>query len=96
MEILEMKLFTNSLRVWISLASIGGFLAGWSLFAHSQKPVAANSQAAANPAQTSVQLAPLPTLEPLPEFGQTASNFQAAPSVSQNFGFSPRLRTGGS
>jgi hypothetical protein len=91
-----MKIFKNSLRIWISLASIGGFLAGWSLFAHSQKPVSSNTLSGIKQMQSSAQLAPLPTLEPLPELGQSVGAFQQAPSFSLSRGFSPRLRTGGS
>ena len=92
-----MKLFRKFLRFWITLATTGGFLAGWALLAHAPKPV----QSSAGSASMSTAV---PTLAPLPPLdlsgGSTGSNFQlpqcsVQPSPSF-FSQAPMFRTGGS
>ncbi len=85
-----MKYTKLGLRIWLALSSVAGFLGGWALLAHSPKP----AQPIQN--QPMVEITPLPTLAPLPSFNQRNQGFQQLPSVSQNQGFRPRLRTGGS
>jgi hypothetical protein len=86
-----MKGLLYSLRILIAAGSLGGFIGGWALLAHSGKPVAS----AAPPAQIAPaplrpqdlltlppsQLQPLQPLQPLAPFPPMTS---------------PRLRTGGS
>jgi hypothetical protein len=36
-----MKLFQYAIRVFVFVGSVAGFFGGWALFAHSNKPVAA-------------------------------------------------------
>lgn len=99
------KLF---LRFWIGLTSIGAFIASWIVLGHTGKPVAANAIGAAvsgtpaqDASQSTQQLAPLPTLAPLPSLdgGSTQTQLQPLPqqqfSQSQ-FNFTPRFRTRGS
>ncbi len=83
-----MKSFLNSLRIFIAAGSLAGFVGGWVLLAHAGKPVDADAPAPA------AQVAPAP----LPSQGfRTPRQLQPLPSLSQpNFGFTPRLRTGGS
>jgi hypothetical protein len=88
-----MKIFQKSLRVWIATASLAGFFGGWVLLAHAPKPAQLPQDAA--PAD----LAPVPTLAPIPSLDGKIQNFQqfsVAPSTRSNNNFSPRLRTGGS
>jgi hypothetical protein len=86
-----MKLLKNGIRIWITMTSVGGFLAGWALLAHANKPVSAE---AANPTPI---VEPLPTLAPLPSFNSRtpSRNFQVQPVQPQS-NFQPRFRSGGS
>lgn len=79
----------NLIKIWIVVTSAAAFLVGWILLGHSGKPVQAG--ALGQPAQ---QLAPLPTLAPLPDLssGTGLQPMQQQPS----FNFSPRLFTRGS
>lgn len=70
-----MKLFKFGLRLWIMLTSIMSFLAGWIMLAHAPKPVQ-------NSSPSSVNIAPLPTLAPLPDLG--SSNNQNSWNPFQN------------
>jgi hypothetical protein len=85
------------LRFWITLATTGGFLAGWALLAHAPKPVQAS--ASSGSATTAI-----PTLAPLPpldlsggsandSFQQPQFTVQQSPSI---FSQAPMFRTGGS
>lgn len=87
-----MKHFKLSLRVWIAVSSVVGFIGGWALLAHSPKPV----QASQGNSTTQVELAPLPTLAPLSSFRSQGDSLQQLPSFSQPMASFPRLRTGGS
>ena len=93
-----MNFFKTGLRIWIATGSVIGFFGGWALLAHSPKP--------AQPAQQPVvvQMAPLPTLAPLPPIGdlnnqpgfqQPQPLPQLQPSMPQT-GFFGGFRTGGS
>ena len=88
-----MKLLRLGLRFWITLTSVFSFLVGWVMLAHSPKPVQASSAA---------QVAPLPTLAPLPPIGSNngGGGFQGSQFsiIQPSTGFAPRpvFRTGGS
>jgi hypothetical protein len=85
-----MKIFQKSLRVWIATASVAGFFGGWVLLAHAPKP------APTTQSSTQVELAPVPTLAPIPSIQRQNRNFQqfsVAPQTRQTL---PRFRTGGS
>jgi hypothetical protein len=92
-----MKLFRKFLRFWITLATTGGFLAGWVLLAHAPKPV--QPKASSGSATTAI-----PTLAPLPPLdlsgGSVVENSQQPQfSVRQSpsfFSQAPMFRTGGS
>ncbi len=85
-----MKYMKMGFRIWIAMSSVAGFLGGWALLAHSPKP----AQPSQNPAQ--VELAPLPTLESNPSFGERNRGLQQLPAFQQSRRGSSRLRTGGS
>jgi hypothetical protein len=89
-----MKLLQHSLRALIVAGSVSGFFAGWALFAHSGKPVVADSQPISADAP-----AALPTLPPLNFSTNNAPSglqpLPALPPVSRNPSL-PRLRTRGS
>jgi len=88
-----MKNLKTGLRIWMAAASVGSFLAGWVMFAHSAKPVSILGQSS-QPVQAS-QMQAIPTLPPLndPQLStQGFQTFQQQPQMS----FQPRLRTGGS
>jgi len=92
-----MKTTKNGLRIWIASASVVSFMGGWSLLAHAPKPapLVTNSQ---NPSVSAPALAPLPTLQPLPQLnGSTqAQNLQPLQTMPQTQSFFPRMRTSGS
>jgi hypothetical protein len=89
-----MKIFKASLRVWVAISSIFGFVVGWSLLAHSPAPAKASQPA------PQVDLGPIPTLAPLTSLNsstQSQSGFQVQqfntiPNTRSGF----RLRTGAS
>ncbi len=85
--------FRTLLKIWIGLASMLAFLFGWVTFAHSGKPVSASGGSAANPP---AQIAPLPTLEPLPPLGSSRQVQPLQQIPQQSFNFIPRMRTRGS
>jgi hypothetical protein len=90
------KSFRTFLKAWITAASLGAFFFGWSVLGHSGKPVAATSVDTTT--TTDSQVAPLPTLAPLPPIGSSSQSLQ--PLVQQqlpSFNFAqPRFRTRGS
>jgi len=89
------KMIKTLLRLWIAGISTAGLLLGWIFLAHSGKPAALVTPAAALTSLTTPQLEAIPSLEELranqPGGGQLASPVQ--PSLTFNF---PRLRTMGS
>jgi hypothetical protein len=88
-----MKNFKTGIHIWIAAASVGSFLAGWVVFAHSSKPVSILGQSS-QPVQAS-QMQAIPTLPPLNDPQLTTQGFQTLPQQPQ-MSFQPRLRTGGS
>ena len=90
------KAFQNSLRALIVAGSLGGFLGGWVLLAHSGKPISPNSVSV--PAGSSSSLPEL-NLKALSPSGSPTTAFQplqplqSLPSTSFSL---PRLRTRGS
>lgn len=92
-----MNFLKNGLRTWVAITSIAGFLGGWAVFAHAEKPVT-NSVQQQQPAQ--IQTAPLPTLPALPPMNQPIQQIQPVQPIQiqpmpQINTFS-RMRTGGS
>lgn len=83
-----MKPYKIALRVWILITSLVGFLGGWVMLAHAQKPAPLEP-----PAQMS---APLPTLAPLPPLPDGSQQLQPIQPLPLMQSFLPRLRTGGS
>jgi len=84
--------FRILLRGWLAITSLFVFIGGWAILGHSGKPAADNQGFNNN----SGEIAPLPTLAPLPEFdnGSTIRMLpQQSPSVQV---FQPRFRTRGS
>jgi hypothetical protein len=88
-----MKFLKNGLRTWVAITSITGFLGGWAVFAHAEKPV---SNTATQPAQQQIEVAPLPTLPAIPSLNQPIQQIQPIQPMPQINTFSPRMRTGGS
>lgn len=97
-----MKGFKLLLRIWIGIASVLGFLGGWSLLAHANKPAPLIPSSSSAAPASDPQLTPLPTLAPLPSFNGSSNSsnsnglqsFQVQPQVQvQNF---PPMRTAGS
>jgi hypothetical protein len=95
------KAFQTLLKVWITVASVAAFLFGWIVLGHSGKPVSASASTTPLDTTTS-QLAPLPTLPPLPSLSSSGGNtLQALPLIQSQVqqpssSFLPRLRTRGS
>ncbi len=79
-----MRLFRIGLRFWITLTSVFSFIAGWILLAHSPKPV----QAKTTSPSPAVNVAPLPTLQPLSPLNFSSSNSNGG-FQSQNFSVQP-------
>ncbi len=88
-----MKSFLNVLRMFIATGSLTGFIGGWVLIAHSNKPVSAAAT------QPSAQIAPGP-VRPQDLIGQTPTQLQPItplqPIQPLQPGFAPRVMTGGS
>jgi hypothetical protein len=85
-----MKKIKFGLRIWLAIVSIFSFLAGWILFAHSNKPASILQNQPA-------QIDPFPAVLPsLPSLNNPFSQLQSRPQVRQAPSFLPRLRTGGS
>lgn len=59
------------IRLWLGVASLAAFISGWLFLGHSGKPVDA-AGAGANAAQP--QIAPLPTLAPLPSINSRSGS----------------------
>jgi hypothetical protein len=90
-----MKFLKNGLRTWVAITSIAGFLGGWAVFAHAEKPVSTTAQQQP-PAQ--IQVPPLPTLPAIPSLSQPIQQVQPIQPIQpmpQINTFS-RMRTGGS
>ena len=91
-----MKNLKNGIRIWITGASLAGFLGGWVLLAHAPKPAPLQGSTTTNPTST---LEPLPTLPPLPSInGSSTGNLQPLqplpqPQIQMSF---PSMRTRGS
>jgi hypothetical protein len=85
-----MKSMKYGIRFWIATTSVVGFLGGWGLLAHAEKPVPFESP----PAVTAP--APLPTLEPLPPLNGPSINLQPLPPLPRTQRSRSILRTGGS
>jgi hypothetical protein len=84
-----MKLFQYAIRVLIFVGSVAGFFGGWALFAHSNKPVAAEVSAPS--------VAPLSPLSPLDFDAPTSSQpIQPIAPMPRTQMTPPRLRTRGS
>jgi hypothetical protein len=84
-----MKIVKKSMRLWITIASVFSFLAGWVLFSHANKPAPlqisqpAITTSASNPSLRSVNR-------------NTSAGGFLFPQQSQSIISRPRLRTGGS
>lgn len=88
-----MKNHQNLYRSLIAGGSLLGFLGGWALLAHAPKPVSASAQTQ----NLLVELAPVPTLEPLNlGSGRRIGSAASFNSFAQSRSFAPRLRTRGS
>ncbi len=86
-----MKFLKNGLRMWVAITSIAGFLGGWAVFAHSEKPVSS-----APKQSVQIQVAPLPTLPAIPSLNQPIQQIQPIQPIPQVNMFSRSIRTGGS
>jgi hypothetical protein len=87
-----MKFLKNGLRTWVAITSVAGFLGGWAVFAHAEKPV---SNTTPQPTQQ-IEVAPLPTLPAIPSLSQPIQQIQPIQPMPQINTFSRRIRTGGS
>jgi len=83
-----MKIIKNGMRVWLTIASVISFLAGWALLAHANKPTPLqfNTPAISSPASNS----------PFQSFNNNQSSNSPFTSQNQSFFGRSRLRTGGS
>jgi hypothetical protein len=88
-----MKFLKNGLRTWVAITSVAGFLGGWAVFAHAEKPV---SNTTPQPVQQQIEVAPLPTLPAIPSLDQPIQQIQPIQPMPQINTFSRRMRTGGS
>ena len=85
------KLTKTLMHVWLSLASVLGFVFGWAFVAHAQKPAPLIAPEVQTIAYNQPELQPIPTLN------DYLSNSAFVAPVFQNPTVSlPRLRTRGS
>jgi hypothetical protein len=87
-----MKFFKTTLRIWITVTSMAGFLFGWVILAHSPKPVDKTVSAGSN----SAQLAPIPSLDALVSQSSGDGSNQQVVGFQGSQNFRPMMRTGGS
>ncbi len=92
MTLTSKKGFQNSLRALIVAGSIGGFLGGWVLLAHSGKPVSA----ASDPANATLPPLNLQALAPSNSSPSAFQPLQSLPSTPSTAFSMPRFRTRGS
>jgi hypothetical protein len=85
----NMKLIKNGMRLWITIASLFSFLAGWVLLSHSNKPAPLQINQPVISAPASNQS--LRSFNRNFQTGGLPFSVQSQPSFSR-----PRLRTGGS
>jgi hypothetical protein len=82
-----MKIVKFAIRIWLTVASVASFAAGWIMLVHAPKPV-----------QIFAQAAPVPTLAPLPSLSDPSTGGNN--SINQFFNVQPQrrsfFRTGGS
>ena len=92
-----MNITKKLLRVWISIVSLGGFLAGWAIIAQTAQNE--TPQDTTSPAAITIEMPAIPQIDQL--VGQAPSQ----PGAVQNFtinrtqpptSFTPQMRTGGS
>ena len=84
-----MKIIKNSMRLWITFASVISFLMGWVLLSHAEKPA---------PLQMNTPALSAPVSQPSIQAFNTNTGSLSFPftrQVQPQF-FSPQLRTGGS
>lgn len=84
-----MKIIKNSMRIWITVASLFSFFAGWALLAHANKPAPLQFNQPGITAPASNQ-----TLRSFSRNSQSEAFPFSGQFQSPSFG--PRLRTGGS
>jgi hypothetical protein len=84
-----MKIFKRGMRVWITIASLFSFLAGWILLAHSNKP--APLQVAQPTILSPASSSPFQSSNPSFNSGGFSFPVQSQPTFNR-----PILRTGGS
>lgn len=85
------KLTKTLMHLWISIFSVGAFVFGWAILAHSEKPAPLSITQPPTVTFSASALQPIPSLNDLLE-----NNTQPAQIVqSPSFNF-PRLRTRGS
>jgi hypothetical protein len=94
-----MNIFRSALRIWITVTSVMGFLAGWIMLAHAPKPKQASANTVSTQAVPTVALPPIPSIDDLQlqgpnQFSQQPPVIQIAPHAPSSF--FPVLRTGGS
>jgi len=88
------KPFRTFLKAWITAASLGAFFFGWTVLGHSGKPATASGT---DTTSADSQVAPLPTLAPLPPVGSRQSLQPLTQQQQPSFNFTqPRFRTRGS
>lgn len=95
-----MKLVKLSLRLYIAVSTVVGFLIGWVLLAHSGKPAVIDAATESAPQSTTIKLDALP---PVPSLNDLVSGAPVQPlpapqhiQIQPSTGFTPRFRTGGS
>lgn len=94
-----MSVFKTALRIWITITSVIGFLAGWVMLAHAPKPKQTSVNSASAQTVPGITLPPIPSIDNLQlqnpnQFSQQAPVIQIAPNAPSSF--FPILRTGGS
>lgn len=90
-----MNLYRTFLKLWIALASLVGFVAGWSFIARAAEMD--NVTYVGNTTVTMPNLPPIPIVEGLAANGQTVENVQTfTVNVQPQTTSTQPLRTGGS
>lgn len=88
-----MNISRKLLRIWLTISSLIGFVAGWIFLSHTAEAKTVNQ--VGNTTVQMPEIQPIPTLNSQSSGGNNVQTFSVNPNPPQQ-SFSPEFRTGGS